>query len=312
MQVTKWNGKPISKPGWYSGIPIEVYHGPGICDGLAVSSSNLRTCWTKSPAHMFAEWAENPNRKEKEMTEAMLVGACAHFLLLGEDGFRTKYIPYPPEYPDKKTGVLKPWHMGADFCKVWAEKQIKGGRTPVTDKVLDSIIEMAKSLRREALVNEGMLRGYVEVSGFWKDQETGLWLKTRPDVVPMDGPEFVDLKTTKEVTTVSLMSTIRNFGYHMQGALVGEVCDGLMQPFDSFTMLFVETSNPWCARAVQMPAIDLGRGREMNRLMIRQIKDCIEQNRFPGPGEGELIEIGLSNDERARIDAVLKRTEKAA
>ena len=86
----------------------------------------------------------------------------------------------------------------------------------------------------------------------------------------------------------------------------------LMQPFDSFTMLFVETSNPWCARAVQMPAIDLGRGREMNRLMIRQIKGCIDQNRFPGPGEGELLEIGLSNDERARIDAVLKRTEKAA
>lgn len=312
MQITKWNGEPISKPGWYSGIPIEVYHGPGICNGLAVSSSNLRTCWTKSPAHMFAEWAENPNRIEKEMTSAMLIGACAHFLLLGEEGFRTKYIPYPPEYPDKKTGVLKPWIMSADFCKVWHEKQVKGGRTPVKPAVLDDIIQMARSLRKEAMVNAGMLRGQVEVSGFWKDQETGLWLKTRPDVVPMDGPEFVDLKTTKEVTTVSLMSTIRSFGYHMQGALVGEVCDGLGQPFDSFTMLFVETSSPYCARAVQMPDIDLGRGRELNRQMLRQIKGCIDLNRFPGPGEGELLEVGLSNDERARIDKYLNRTEKAA
>jgi len=37
MKITKWNGKPITKPGWYSGIPIETYHSAGICDGKAVS-----------------------------------------------------------------------------------------------------------------------------------------------------------------------------------------------------------------------------------------------------------------------------------
>ena len=59
MQVTKWNGKKITKAGWYSGIPIERYHSADLCDGPAVSSSNLRTCWSKSPKHMFAEWCEN-------------------------------------------------------------------------------------------------------------------------------------------------------------------------------------------------------------------------------------------------------------
>jgi len=33
MQVMKWKpGSQITKSGWYSGIPIEIYHSPGICE----------------------------------------------------------------------------------------------------------------------------------------------------------------------------------------------------------------------------------------------------------------------------------------
>jgi hypothetical protein len=92
MQVEKWNGEPISQPGWYSGIPIERYHSAGMCDGLAVSSSDLRTCFHKSPAHMFCRWAENPKAVEREMSRNMILGAAAHHLLLGEDNFDLKFV----------------------------------------------------------------------------------------------------------------------------------------------------------------------------------------------------------------------------
>jgi len=84
LKITKWNGKPISKPGWYSGIPIERYHSAGMCDGPAVSSTDLRTCWSKSRAHMFAFWAENPKRIERPTSRAMILGSAAHHLFLGE------------------------------------------------------------------------------------------------------------------------------------------------------------------------------------------------------------------------------------
>ena len=310
MHVAEWNGEPISRPGWYSGISIERYHSANICDGIAVSSSDLRTCWLRSPAHMFAKWAENPKAEERDVTRPMILGQAAHHLLLGEDHFDLKFVAQPETYTDKKTGEVKPWTYNANVCKDWRSKQHEAGREVVTVKELDVIVGISRSLALEPLVNEGLLKGHVECSGFFKDEETGLWLKVRPDVVPVTGDDFIDLKTATDVTTIALMSSIRVYSYHQQGALVWEVCEGLEHPFDSFTLMFTETANPFCARMVPLPEEDLKLGREQNRLMLRWIKECIETNHFPGPGEGELRSFGLSGDERARIKERLKHKGK--
>jgi hypothetical protein len=300
VQVTKWNGKRITKAGWYSHVPIEVYHGPDICDGPAVSSSDLRTCWHKSPAHMYSKWAENPKREERTETRSMILGSAAHHLLLGEDGFKLKFVAQPELYRDKKTAEEKPWNNNATVCKDWKAKHEDAGRTVVTVKELRAIVEMARSLALEPLVKEGLLSGNIECSGFFKDKETGLWLKVRPDVVPMSG-EFVDLKTAAEVTTAALMSSVRSYGYNQQASLIWEVCEALGQPFESFMLLFIETAAPFCARVVPMPDEDMGLGREQNRLAMRKVKACIDTGHWPGPGEGDMQALGLSKDERERI-----------
>jgi len=307
MKVEKWSGKPISKPGWYSGIPIERYHSPGICDGKAVSSSDLRTCWMKSPAHMYARWAENEKREVKKMTDAMRLGACAHYLLLGEDNFRTKYVCQEETYRDSKTAEVKKWNNNAAYCKEWNAKQAKAGKVVMKADELDAIVAMARSLALKPLVKDGILSGYIETSGFLKDKETDLWIKVRPDVIPKSGPDYVDLKTASEVTDVALMSSIRSYGYHQQGSLIWEVCEQLGVPFETFTLVFVETSNPYCARTVPLLEVDLARGRLQNRAMMRKIKGCMETGHWPGPGEDNPEkELPLSSDERDRIDVRLK------
>lgn len=306
MKIRKWDGKKITVPGWYSGIPIEVYHSAGICDGVAISSSNLRTCWSESPAHMNAHWCENKDAEQKDSTRAMILGSAAHHLMLGEDGFKTKFVAQPETYRDVKTAEEKPWNYNANACKAWRDKQVDRGLTVVTVKELQAIVAMAKSLAIEPLVREGLLRGAVETSGFWKDQQTGLWIKVRPDVIPTASGDYADLKTARDVTTPALMSAIREHGYHMQGALIWEVCEALGQPFETFTLLFIETSAPYCARTVPLTDDDLARGRLQNRLMMKTIKGCMDIDHFPGPGEGDTRPLPLSNDERDRIDARLK------
>ena len=306
MIVTPWNRKPIRKPGWYSGISLDAYHAANICAGPAVSSTDLRTCWSKSPAHMQLTWAENPKREVRNVTRQMILGSAAHHLLLGEDGFKLRYVQQPQTYRDRVTAAEKTWHNGATPCKLWNEKQAAAGKTPVTLNELAAIVAMSRSLALEPLVNAGLLRGYVEVSGFWKDDETGLWLKIRPDVVPTDSGDFVDLKTAAEVTTPALQSAIRSRAYHQQGALCWEVTEALEHPFESFVLMFIETSPPWCARAVPLLEDDLARGRLQNRAMLRRIASCIATNHFPGPGEGDLRALPLAHDERSRIDERLK------
>lgn len=304
LSVRKWDGKKITKPGWVSGIPIERYHSAGLCDGPAVSSSNLRTCWSKSAKHMYAEWCENPEHEPRETTRAMVLGAAAHHLLLGEDGFKLKFIAQPETYRDKKTGEEKKWNNNADVCRAWHAAQ--EGKTVVTVKELKSIVQMAKSLALEPLVQDGLLTGHIECSGFWKDEETGLWIKVRPDVIPPTDDTFVDLKTAREVTTPALMSSIRELGYQQQGALIGEVCENLNLPFASFMLMFIETSSPYCARTAPIKPTALGQGRQMNRSALRTIKSSIEAGHWMGPGEGELHDIGVSLDEEERINARLK------
>src|SRR5262245_38133244 len=123
MNVIKWNGKPINKPGWYSGIPIERYHSANLCVGPSVSSSDLRMCWAKSPAHMFANWAENADAIPYRPTRSMILGMAAHHLLLGEEGFKFRFVQQPLTYRDKVSGRDKPWHGAANYCKQWTETQ---------------------------------------------------------------------------------------------------------------------------------------------------------------------------------------------
>jgi hypothetical protein len=308
MKIEKWSGKPITKPGWYSGIPIEKYHSRGICAGPAVSSSDLRTCWSKSPAHMYARWAENPDREEKPSTRQMILGSAAHHLFLGEENYNKRFVMQPDKYRDKVTAEEKPWHNGAAVCKKWNADMEAKGLTIVVPKELDAIKKMAASLTVDPMVQNGILSGNVECSGFWKDQETGLWVKVRPDVIPMSDGDYVDLKTAADVTTPALQYSIRSYGYHMQGALVWEAADVLRPDavFATFVLLFIETANPYCARSVPVHKDDLSRGRLQNRMMMQQIALCMVENRWPGPGDDDHRELPMANDERTRIDARLK------
>ena len=307
LTIRMWDGKPITKPGWVSGMPLEMYHSAGICDGPAISSSNLRTCWSKSPAHMFAQWCENPKALVRKSTAQMMLGGVAHHLLLGEANFATKYVVQPDTYRDKVTAAEKPWNNNAGVCKAWHEAQARADRVVTTSAQLDTIVAMAQSLALEPLSTD-LLRGHIECSGFCKDPETGLWLKVRPDVIPTTTGDFVDLKTAAEVVTPALQSSIRTYGYHQQGALIAEVVEqlGAEHPFAGFVLMFVESTPPHCARTVPLTDDDLARGIKQNRAMIRRIAVCQEEGHWPGPGEGDLTPLPLSIDERARIDARLK------
>jgi hypothetical protein len=255
---------------------------------------------------MFDDWAENPKREPFDPSREMMLGSAAHHLLLGEDHFKLRYIATPLTYRDKKTAVEKPWHNGADYCQQWNDKAALAGKLTITQRELGYIVSMARSLAIEPLVKAGLLRGLIEHSGFFRDPETGLWIKVRPDVIPLDTGEYVDLKTTRDSTTPAVQSSIRSYGYHQQGALIWEVCDGLEMHFESFTLAFIETSRPWCSRMVPLDEHDLARGRYQNRSSMRKIARCIDTGHWPGPGEGELHALPLSHDERERIDARLK------
>ena len=296
IKTVEWNGKPITEPGLYSKIPISVYHSAEICDGPSVSSSGLRQIFNKSPAHFYAEWSGNPDRVEQKDKPHFSIGRAVHHLMLGEPFFAKMFAVQPDEYPDSKTGEMKPWHNGATFAKNWHTDMKVLGRTVLTPSDVENIRGMAMRLGKHPLVRAGALNGMIERSIFWKDKSTGIWIKSRPDSIPNASGDFVDLKTTVSVLHRDLARTIAELGYAQQGALIRSAARevlGIDSP--TFALVFVEKTAPWCPRVVTLKDSDLDLGERANRASIDALASCLRAKDWPGPGgnreDAEYIEL---------------------
>lgn len=296
FKTVAWNGKPISKAGIYSKIGLDTYHRGDICDGPSISSSGLRTLFAKSPAHFYSEWPGNPDHVEREDKKHFILGRAAHHLFLGEDYFSNLFAAQPPEYPDAKTGELKKWTYAAAYCKDWRSARETEGKSILTPDMIESIRGMAEALSRHPIIKAGALNGLIERSMFFKDKDTGLWVKTRPDAIPTSSVDFVDLKTTTSVLWRDLQSAIAENGYAQQGALVRRAARevlGISTP--TFSLVFVEKTAPYCVRVVTLKDGDLDRGEKQNRECLDVIARCIKSTHWPGPGgereDAENIEL---------------------
>ena len=315
IKTIKWDGKQITKPGIYSAIPLELYHAANICDGPSVSSSMLRKLNPDigSPKHFYDTWQGNPNRKPEKDASHFVLGRAVHHLMLGEPFFASLFVKQPDEYEaeekGRKTGELRPWTNNAGVCQRWNAEQAKNGRAIITNAQIEQIKKMSVAISAHPLVKEGILAGYIERSMFWKDKETGLWMKARPDSIPSDSADFADLKTTQSTLYADLMRTLRKFAYYQQAALIRAGCRELIgMDMQSFTFIFAESQSPWDVRDMRLFDEDMKRGDRMNRAMLRVFADCYEKKHWPGPGEGNEgnERLQLSGAAREAIDSRLK------
>ena len=301
MNVLKWDGKPISAPGIYEGVDIEVYHSGKLCVGPSISSSGLRTIFSESEAHYWDASPLNPNRAPQKEAQHFSLGRAVHHALLGEAFFSKIFVVRPDKIfdpkEDKGAGKDVDWNGNRGVCGAWIKEAKNLGKTVLTGEDLANIQGMAVALGKESLVRAGALNGRIECTMAWVDKETGVWLLARPDVIPTDSGDFVDLKTTRSVLFKDLTRTLADYGYHQQGALVSEGYEILTgRKISSFSLYFVESSRPFCARLMQLKDHDLDLGRQQNRNALRRFVAGINSGDWPGPGGRQdavqYIEIG--------------------
>lgn len=319
--IIKWTGGKITKPGIYSNIPIDVYHSD-CCDAPSVSSSNLRTVVNESPADYWDTSYLNPDAEKSEFieNEALLLGRAVHHLILGQANFAAEFIIQPETYvaskgPDK--GEKKKWTYAASDCKEWRDLQRKAGKSILTVAQVEIIKGMAKTLARDEMVKLGLLNGLVEHSIFWKDKKTGIWLKIRPDTIPVivRGGSSVDVSDLKTIVGVAYEDMEKSYdenGYYMQAALIREgLKEVLKMSVSTFTLQFVEKKRPFSTRPVILDEDDLDLGDTANRTGLDVMARCINDNSWPGPGRGpgrDIMEkLKLGKFRRERIEARIMR-----
>ncbi|MCA1452876.1 PD-(D/E)XK nuclease-like domain-containing protein [Bradyrhizobium sp. BRP22] len=302
IQSIKWDGQQITSPGVYSRLPLDDYHRGDICGGPSVSSTTLRQLWDTSPAHAWAHCALNPQRVEEPDGEWRNIGRAAHHLLTAEIGFADLFVIRPETLEGEK------WHGNRKECRRWLAQRKRERLTVLTSANVEVIKGMALSIGAFPLVQAGALNGLIERSFMWRDKETGLWLKARPDAIPSDSGDFTDLKTCKSVLHRDLQKSVGDYSYHQQAALVIEGARALDIEANSFTLIWVEKSPPYCVRATQLKDEDIARGMQQNRVALRTFADCLARGVWPGPGDerDDAEYVDLPDWRRKQIDERLR------
>lgn len=316
VPVRKWDGKPISEPGIYSDMPIEVYHSAHCCNDYKISSSGLKRIIIDSPAHYWLESPYNPNRAQPKVgatARHFRRGKAAHALLLGSEEFSSHYIIRPAQLLNPETGKMRKWHGNNTECKAWLAQVPKGIEVLDEDDV-EAVRGMAMSLGRNEVVNAGLLNGRIELSMFWRDPETGLWKSARPDVIPTDSGDFADLKSTSSVQYFDMQRSLKDYGYAQQAAMVREGALALGLTFEHYVLVFVENDAPFCVATEELKQSAIDLGAAMNLAGMRRFAECIgkygtdENSVWPGPrGEQQDLEyIDFSDRDRHVISERLR------
>jgi hypothetical protein len=299
IESIPWAGK-ITKPGCYADVPMADYHGQP-CDGPSISSSGLRTIFGKSLKHYFKDSPLNPERKadEKDRPYFSLGRAAHHLLFVGQEGFSKEFVCRPVKWSDWRT----------DAAKAWRAEQLIQGRTVITETELAHIVGMAKSLSQEPLIQQGILDGLVERTLAHRDPETGVWLLARPDCIPNHSGDAADLKTSAEVSREAIRRSLKDYAYHQQGALTGTAMKNVLDiEMTSFSLVYVESVEPYSVYVAAVPPEDIIRGRMCNEVATRMFADALETGQWFGPAgdQRDAEYIGLSEFERRRIDERLE------
>lgn len=265
-------GETVTKAGLYR-TPLDHYHTQDICPDDSMSSGGLRDV-DKNPQYFWRYSNLNPDAYVRPVNEAMIFGRAAHALLLGDEVFDDHYVISPYDA------------FRSAEAKEWREMMQDAGMAVLREKDMSHIAEMSKNLNNEPIIKAGLLDGEAEVSMIWEDRETGIWLKSRADLLPADG--FIsDLKTTGKCEPKACFYKTRDMRYDMQMALAGMGMRELLGiEVQACALLYVETKEPYMSYVQEIGKPDLELAEVDVRVAINTFAECRASGDWPGFTEG--------------------------
>ncbi|HEY4355993.1 MAG TPA: PD-(D/E)XK nuclease-like domain-containing protein [Acidobacteriaceae bacterium] len=251
-------------------MDISVYHSQKACVGPSVSSSSLRTILHQCPAVFWAHSDLNPHRCEPEDKKSLAFGRAAHTLVLGEPEFDKYFIVSP--FDDFRSKEAREWRDAQDRQIVKAEE-------------LAIIQDMAAAQKSNAQVMNAFTQGKPEQSLIWKDAETGVWLKARPDWLPNKPAErfITEYKTAESIKPAKLSRAVFDYGYEMQAAIGLDGVETVLgvKPL-GMAHVVQEKKPPYLVDCRLFTAEQIAWGRMQYRKALRIFADCLKTSEWPG------------------------------
>jgi hypothetical protein len=265
-----YTGGPITEPGIYRGVPSAAYHGQ-LTDTPSLSSSTARRLLVTCPLVWWHGSYLNPQRPIEEPTSAMELGSACHLAFLEPDQFAARVT------------VIDAADWRGKLAQAERDAARAAGRIPLLRGQLATIEAMRAAIAGHGVARGAFVGGEAELTLVWRDKETGLWLKARPDYLGPNAAWLADLKTTANAEPMAFARHAYDLGYHAQAAWYLDGLRALTGAAPSaLWFVVVERDAP---HAVTVAAFDedaIEAGRVLNRRAVRLFAQCLERGEWSG------------------------------
>ena len=254
----------MSKPdelaaGVYPNLSFQLY-----LQLKAVSKHDLDMV-SRSPAHLV--WSKQHPQK---VTPAMNLGSAAHAWILEPDDAPNQVYVMPHDI-NRRTKAGR-----AEYEEAVARA---GDRVVVTASEAVALQGMAEAVHKNKAAHELLSQGQAETSLLWKDTETGLMCRGRPDWYREDGI-VVDLKTCQDARRDAFSKSVATYRYHVQAAFYLHLLVSLGEiPADtsSFAFIACEKAPPYGVAVYELDAEDIERGAREFRADLNRYAEVQNQ-----------------------------------
>lgn len=258
----------ITEPGIYDHLTLEQYHADMVPSG-SLSSSGARNLLAPSCPAKF----DYERRHPSPPSDAMEFGSAVHSIALGNGA---EVVPVAAKSWTGKAAQHERWEIRAS------------GRIPLLEAQFQTAHEMCVALRRHPLAAKLLDPecGMAERSLFWRDEQTGVMCRARPDWLPetVEGERLLvpDIKTITEVDPDSIAKSMANYSYPMQADFyeTGIKALGIAQDV-VFLFVFVRKTRPHLVQVVGVPEIDRMIAAAKNRRAIDLFAQCTKSGEWP-------------------------------
>jgi len=269
----------IMMPGVYENISIEKYH----YAQDYISASGLKLA--KKSLALFKMYRDGELEHDTKLH--LDFGNAFELALLDPDEFGRKVaneVDILNEIKEKAPDVKKP--RATAVYKDWIEAEQKADKYIIRadgKQSFETIQFMLRSCYKDATIQKLINNIEYQFSIYWKDTQTGLNLKTRPDICKSKKNIIVDLKTTLDGSPEKFSRDLANFDYPLQACMQidGVLQSGFMPKVDKYFWLVVEKEPPYSATIYEFDQEDIKYCMTEYEYVKGITARAIEQNLYP-------------------------------
>jgi len=276
----------VTEPGIYN-IPINDYH----ADKGWISSTGLSH--SKKSLSEYRLYLDGYYDNDDAL-HFSFGNACELYLIDETDFYNRVAIAPESEWieealankPDLKSPRSS--KIFQDYKKAFeSENEGKYIIPDIGDQSFDAVKVLCARCKQDEWISKIIKGAEYQNSFYWIDPETGLKLKTRPDLINRELGIVIDIKTTLDGSPAKFSKTLADLNYPIQACLQieGVQQTGAIPVVQRYFWLLLEKNAPFNATLYEFDMGDVAVIMDEYRYQLKKLQKAYENDQWPGYGQ---------------------------